>query len=431
MGLSWVPALIRSRHAFLSTLCIASTHLDATNNRPAESIETIALRQEVIHLISRSLLNPNPLTRIDDFTIIALVQLICSEIVAGNETHLQYHEDGMEKMVKQRGGLERLGVGGELASILTSISFQSAIFRETQPKPIYLDYCKPFPHHATSYSQPIPESPLFCPRLDFGTIKNSTRCAKHTLDLLIAVRDMTTLFLNNGSTISTTQKDQQLNLLHHILSLPSSTHYSRAINPVYGDWTYEACRIAAVIQAIAITKRIPLSQACVVAARWQAHPPASSAYSYSASSSYSYSASSSSYLHPYRADSVFHTPSPPADPPLPSSPLHALRAALDRSDLSNCWDDMAGVLFWVALVGGAAASPGDRLLRKWLVAMSVRCSIVLAFGHGAAVVGALRMLLRVTERIALETGAEVKVERKRRIDEGVAGLGGAGRMGMG
>ena len=133
MGLSWVPALIRSRHAFLSTLCIASTHLDATNNRPTESIETIVLRQEVIHLISRSLLNP--LTRIDDFTIIALVQLICSEVVSGNEIHLQYHEDGMEKMVKERGGLERLGVGGELASILTSISFQSAIFRETQPKP--------------------------------------------------------------------------------------------------------------------------------------------------------------------------------------------------------------------------------------------------------------------------------------------------------
>lgn len=409
MGLSWVPALIRSRHAFLSTLCIASTHLDAINNRPTESIETIALRQEVIHLISQSLLNPNPLTRTDDFTIIALVQLICSEIVAGNETALHYHEDGMEKMVKQRGGLERLGVGGELASVLTSVSFQSAIFRGTQPKPIYLNYCKTLPHRTASRSQPIPESPLFCPRLDFETIKHPTRCAKHTLDLLTAVRDMTDLFLDNGSTISTAQKDQQLDLLcHRILSLPSSTHYPRASNPVYGDWTYEACRIAAVIQAIAITRRIPLSQACAVAAKWQAHPPASSAYSYSASPY------SSSYLHPapprpYRADSVFHTPSPPADSPLlPSSPLHALRAALDRSDLSNCWDDMAGVLLWVALVGGAAARPGeaarlgDWLLRKWLVAMSVRCSIVLAFGHGAAVVSAQRRLLRVTERIALE-----------------------------
>ena len=95
------------------------------------------------------------------------------------------------------------------------------------------------------------------------------------------------------------------------------------------------------------------------------------------------------------------------------------------------------MLLWVALVGGAAARPGeaarlgDWLLRKWLVAMSVRCSIVLAFGHGAAVVSAQRRLLRVTERIALEAGAEVKVGRKRRIDEGVAGLGVAGGMGMG
>ena len=98
---------------------------------------------------------------------------------------------------------------------------------------------------------------------------------------------------------------------------------------------------------------------------------------------------------------------------------------------------MAGVLFWVALIGGAAARPGaaarlgDWLLRKWLVAMSVRCSIMLAFGHGAAVVGAERRLLRVTERIALEAGGEVKAGRKRRIDEGVAGLGVAGGMGMG
>jgi hypothetical protein len=85
---------------------------------------------------------------------------------------------------------------------------------------------------------------------------------------------------------------------------------------------------------------------------------------------------------------------------------------------------MAGVLFWVALIGGAAACPvkpnprsnstldgggcvlgwrgegesvQDRKQRRWFTALSVRCSILLAFEHEAAVVGGLRRCLSVLE----------------------------------
>jgi hypothetical protein len=37
----------------------------------------------------------------------------------------------------------------------------------------------------------------------------------------------------------------------------------------------------------------------------------------------------------------------------PSLPLlHSLQAALVKTDISECWGDMAGVLYWCALVGG-------------------------------------------------------------------------------
>ncbi|KAF1953388.1 hypothetical protein CC80DRAFT_420174 [Byssothecium circinans] len=106
MGRYWVPALVKSPHAFLSTLCIASAHFDAINDRAIESVQTMALRQEIIHLISQSLLNPQ--TRTNDFNVIAVTQLIASELIAGQETALAYHEAGLETMVYQRGGLNKL-----------------------------------------------------------------------------------------------------------------------------------------------------------------------------------------------------------------------------------------------------------------------------------------------------------------------------------
>lgn len=404
MGLSWVPALIRSRHAFLSTLCVASTHLDAISNLPTESLETLAIRQEVIHLIGRSLLHPR--TAVDDFTIIALVQLICSEIVAGNEAALQYHEAGMEAMVKQRGGLDRLGVSGALASILTAVSFQSAIFRERQPRSMYPNYCSTLPLPPIPASKPIPESPLFCPRDDFETIKRSPRCFKHTLDLLCDVRDMTELFLDTASSLTTSQgrrKEEQLKLLFHkIRSLPSSTQL-RANNTTSGDWTYEACRIAAVIQATAIIKRIPFSQTAVVATQLQQ-------YAFTTNTLYPRSRNHSRLLTASPGPT-----SAPFEPPAPNL-LQQLRTALENSDLSDCWSDMAGVLFWVSLVGGAAARQSDKVLRKWIVAMAVRCSVVLAFEHGIAVVGALRRLLRVMEGVDVDGGACEETTRRESAD---------------
>ena len=82
-----------------------------------------------------------------------------------------------------------------------------------------------------------------------------------------------------------------------------------------------------------------------------------------------------------------------------------IKKALMRTDVSYVWDHLAGVLFWVTLIAGAAANPGplanedrvgvDEDARKWITAISVRCCIVLSFEYGASVLETLKRLLAI------------------------------------
>ena len=92
-------------------------------------------------------------------------------------------------------------------------------------------------------------------------------------------------------------------------------------------------------------------------------------------------------------------------------PIQVMKALM-RTDVSYVWDHLAGVLFWVTLIAGAAANPGplanedrvgvDEDARKWITAISVRCCIVLSFEYGASVLETLKRLL-ATEIVLGET----------------------------
>ena len=92
-----------------------------------------------------------------------------------------------------------------------------------------------------------------------------------------------------------------------------------------------------------------------------------------------------------------------------------IKKALMRTDVSYCWDHLAGVLFWVTLIAGAAANPGplaneDRIgededARKWLTAVAVRCCIVLSFEYGQSVLETLKRLLAI-ETVLGQTGVD-------------------------
>lgn len=123
MALNWVPTLLKARHAFLSTICISSAHDDIMRRsslppaqRPQlESIEVASIRKEVTSMINQSMSDPQMQTA--DATIVAVLQLLNAEIIGCDDKLMEVHQSGLHAMIRQRGGLNALGVSGELASI--------------------------------------------------------------------------------------------------------------------------------------------------------------------------------------------------------------------------------------------------------------------------------------------------------------------------
>jgi len=237
---------------------------------------------------------------------------------------------------------------------------------------MYTVYFDSLRQPAYNISAVLPESPLFCPRDDFFTLHKSPRASPDTMELLQHLRQVTNLFTSNISAVSFGAHTPSVRLnssitaiCEDILRLPPPVLSTEFDGPA---WTFEACRLAAIIYATSLKKRIAFSK--VIA-----------------------DIESSS-------NSVRFVPSamPSASSAPPTSLLAELKRALKESDACyNCWDDMMGVLFWVALVGATAAK--NRPERRWFAAVAVRCSILLGFDHGYAVMATLRNMLKVMEKL--------------------------------
>ena len=125
LSMHWIPTILRARHAFLSTLCISSAHDDIMTRailpahlQTGESLESRwKVRNGVIHMINESISDPE--MRTTDETIIAVLHVLNSEIMGCNDRSMRIHQNGLHTMIKERGGLDKLGAGGQLAFILT------------------------------------------------------------------------------------------------------------------------------------------------------------------------------------------------------------------------------------------------------------------------------------------------------------------------
>lgn len=456
MGRHWIPTVLSAPHTFLSTLCCASAHLDAILDRPTESVETSLLRQEVIHLIGQNMVHPG--REIDELNITATIQLIVSEVIGREEISLDINEAGLEQMIKLRGGLAQLKMNGYLASTCSWVLLESAILREQRPKQMFVDYCASRSATAQDKSAVIPESPICRPRNRFVTLKKSRYYQPRTLELIDEIHSMIDLFLQ----ASTPSRRNSRNLLSHYQNI--TTKYpsvSQIQRPTSEDYKYEAIRIAAILQATAIIKSLPLSKALphaaeqVLATPFSFERPAQSANSpttplspmntrsdalteYAASLAFpppsSYfdgsrtSISSVTNSHPSVSSSISypsfsstgtahssvasiaetHHPdelsksnlrllstrsTPEVDNPFAewtNTPkrnastdlLERLKAVLNASNMSEAWQDMAGVLLWIGLTFGAAShNVGNKALEKWFSALSMRASSLLGFQY--------------------------------------------------
>jgi hypothetical protein len=216
-------------------------------------------------------------------------------------------------------------------------------------------------------TESLPESPLYSPRLGFFTIIRNKRCTPQIYDLLCDMRDLTCRFidvdlLGPRETAESFQSTPEA-IYARVLNLASAAIPGTIVS---GDWVYESCRLAA---------HIYCSQLC---------PPS--------------------------ADDIVHTSSL-------ISVIHDLQSTLARSDVSECWGDMAGVLFWCALIGSNCMRDALKLLnlsvlsdqdqpqdlslqkheycRKWLTLLAVRIGVVLGFQYPEAICVTLRRYIHV------------------------------------
>ena len=121
----WVPTLLKAKHAFLSTICISSSHddimmrgLQAPHQRLRYgSTDGIKVRTEVISMINDALADPKQ--QAADATIVSVLHLLNSEIMGCDDQTMTIHQQGLHQMIRKRGGLAHLGVDGELAMIST------------------------------------------------------------------------------------------------------------------------------------------------------------------------------------------------------------------------------------------------------------------------------------------------------------------------
>jgi hypothetical protein len=152
------------------------------------------------------------------------------------------------------------------------------------------------------------------------------------------------------------------------------------------EWRYEAVRLASSIQTTAIIRKIPLSEALSQAVDTLGMTFSDDIQFASSKNSYAGSVASSISTQFTGNTEYSERPSMQTRPSLFAPPhktfnhldkgtrvLHQLRHVLENSDLSNCWDDMAGVLLWIVLTVSAASKKSeDKMLRRYFSALTVR-----------------------------------------------------------
>ncbi|KAF2025688.1 hypothetical protein EK21DRAFT_93008 [Setomelanomma holmii] len=446
----WIPRVIETPLTFISSLSIAASHHDVIHDRSLESVQTIALRQEAIHLIGQNMTDANK--RLTDHNFIALAHLIASEMVGRKETALSWHEKGLEEMVKRRGGLQMLDA--RIASTISWLMLECAILREERPREVYRHYCSSTSRIHQLSDVDLPESPLYVPNRFHSRFGVPDNLRPSTIELLRNVRMLIDIFLHDSERSERGRRNTQTisNLSSKLWSdidYPSSFRLSTGEALSRDERRHDAVRITGKLLSNAIHHQVSLSHATsewphernskqellkqdprwlVVGPSldpepaWLSDTPPSRVNS-------APSFFSKPIIHKIsRTGRVinrehFQTETPASEPQdidRTGDPLQTLKEALEQSDLSDCWGNMAGVLLWISLTAGAASRNSAKSLQKFFSALTVRVSFMLCFEHPEALHSTL---LRMSELVeALNTAAKEDQSPERSRDMKRAGV---------
>jgi len=221
-----------------------------------------------------------------------------------------------------------------------------------------------------------------------------------------------------------------MGLHEKILRWPSVVTTSETTIVTEDNWRYEAIRICSVVLSTAIMEGIALSSVLppvisqfekpisrpvdTAASENTLRQPAYElhiAEESTVASADEYSSSYNFWLSPKYAlvSSSLSIPSHLSEAPRNlvdyQSILPKLRKALENSDLSDSWGDMAGVLLWIGLTMGAASRKSkDKALRSYFSALAISASSVSCFAYPRALRVALARMEAINE--ALRTASE-------------------------
>ena len=274
------------------------------------------------------------------------------------------------------------------------MNYLIAALREMRPHRDYIRYASNPAIKISDYSKPLPESPLLCNPAGFRSILQGVNEGSQTHNILDTIRSLTNqFFLENGqptkSVVGAARFSNFWGFVQKTVAdlaedisalLPANDLDFDDMNQRY---TYEAIRLTSRVYAYALANKVPFSKAAAELSTrdsFTVTPPGS------------------------RKSSDDSHGGKPASLPI------QIKQALAQTDMSFCWNHLGGVLFWVALVGGAAANPGayseaerkgeEEDARKFLAAIAVRCCVVLSFEYGIAILETLKRLVMLEEALA-------------------------------
>lgn len=103
--------------SFLSHVTMTCTYQDLTDGHLTSTALTEYAKSKVLSMITDSVRNQHG--QADDFTILSILHHLVSEIGGHDERVIDVHQEGLIKILHERGGLSNLGFNGAIATFLT------------------------------------------------------------------------------------------------------------------------------------------------------------------------------------------------------------------------------------------------------------------------------------------------------------------------
>ncbi|KAF2748299.1 hypothetical protein M011DRAFT_457639 [Sporormia fimetaria CBS 119925] len=377
--IEWMQILCSTHMSFLSSVSVSCVYRDLSDGLLDDSPLTVYAKTKVLQLIKDSLQEARRST--DDFTALSILHLLISEFGGIDEGVFNVHQEGLVRLVHERGGLGRLGFDGRLATTLTVVMLTFSVIRGRLEPNLLQQFVPSPPRHPFMVKQP-PISPIYAPGDDLSALYGV--CSDTTYEILCNMHNLTQTFIHrwaypgdaySPSAMEDSSCDSQMQQIYSsLLGRPSTESEDSP------DWVYEACRLAALIYCRSIVQGVPFSDSA----------------------------------------NVLHAPSTGTMSP-PTTQLAALCNALEQTATGNCWGDMYGVFLWICLIGGAASrdmvphtvygsqdESYDVLcwVRKWFALFSVKGALAGGFERAVEVVEAQRTMLQVQGLIGVKRGVE-------------------------